>query len=138
MLAPDRQICQHPSQKPDLSGAELAYPTRIDPLTSHSLMPKPPPIDQKLVEHLGELARISLPKERQTELRDKLQQIVDAFSALGEVNFEAGEDDATARTVTPADLRPDRAETPPDVTEVLANAPQVAADCFVVARVVEP
>ncbi|MFT4513669.1 MAG: aspartyl/glutamyl-tRNA(Asn/Gln) amidotransferase C subunit [Planctomycetota bacterium] len=101
-------------------------------------MPKPPPIDQALVEHLGELARISLPKERQTELRDKLQQLVDAFSSLGEADFEVSETDSGPRTVTPSELREDRAETPPDVTEVLANSPQTAADCFVVARVVEP
>lgn len=101
-------------------------------------MPNPPPIDHALVEHLGELARISLPKQRQDELRAKLQQLVDAFSSLGEADFEASNNDPGARTITPAELREDRTETPPDVTEVLANSPQTAADCFVVARVVEP
>lgn len=100
-------------------------------------MSNPPPIDHALVEHLGELARISLPKERQDELRGKLQQLVDAFSSLAEADFEANDNDFGTRTVTPEDLREDRAEAPPDVAEVLANAPQTAADCFVVARVVE-
>ena len=101
-------------------------------------MPNPPPIDQAMLEHLGELARISLPPERQAELRGKLQQLVDAFSELSEADFETQDGGTPARTVRPESLRQDRAETPPDVADVLANAPQTAADCFVVARVVEP
>jgi aspartyl/glutamyl-tRNA(Asn/Gln) amidotransferase C subunit len=101
-------------------------------------MPNPPPIDGALLAHLGELARISLPKQRQAELRGKLQQLVAAFSSLGEADFEMCDGDSARQIITPDELREDRAETPPDVSEVLANSPQTAADCFVVARVVEP
>lgn len=100
-------------------------------------MPKPLTIDAALIAHLGELARIRLSADRQDELRAKLQQLVSSFSSLAEVEFDTdGAPDA--RTVTPDDLRPDSPETPPTVAEVLANAPQSAADCFVVARVIEP
>lgn len=104
-------------------------------------MPKPLAIDANLIAHLGELARIRLPADRQDDLRAKLQQLVAAFSTLAEADFAAAESDAhatTARTMTADELREDSAETPPDVDQVLANAPQTAADCFVVARVVEP
>jgi len=100
-------------------------------------MPKPLAIDDALLAHLGELARIRLPADRQEELRGKLQQLVSAFSSLGEVDFDV-DGAPEARTVTPAELRADEAETPPSVADVLSNAPQTAADCFVVARVIEP
>lgn len=105
-------------------------------------MPKPQAIDANLIAHLGELARIRVPEDRQEELRAKLQQLVVAFSTLAETDFEAAGDDANAatnmRTMTADELRKDTAETPPSVDQVLANAPQTAAHCFVVARVVEP
>lgn len=100
-------------------------------------MPKPPPIDDALLAHLGELARIRLPADRQEELRTKLQQLISAFASLGEVEFDAN-GAPQGRSVTPADLRTDATETPPSVAEVLSNAPHSAADCFVVARVIEP
>lgn len=101
-------------------------------------MPNTPPIDDALLGHLGELARIRLPKHRQAELRSKLQQLVDAFSSLGEADLTAFDSDPAGQITTTANLRQDRTETPLDVNQVLANSPQTAADCFVVARVVEP
>jgi Asp-tRNA(Asn)/Glu-tRNA(Gln) amidotransferase C subunit len=113
-------------------------------------MPKPLNIDATLIQHLGDLARITLPADRQAEARDKLQQLVDRFSALAEVAFSADHEGAGPRgsmdgaastathTMTPEQLRDDLPEAPPSTAEVLANAPQTAADCFVVARVVEP
>ena len=108
-------------------------------------MPKPLPIDAALIEHLGELARIAVPDDRREQLRDKLQHLVQAFSALTESDFpegkpasDGGEDAAAIVVMTPAQLRSDQQETPPSAAEILANAPQTAADCFVVARVVEP
>jgi aspartyl/glutamyl-tRNA(Asn/Gln) amidotransferase C subunit len=101
-------------------------------------MPNTPPIDDALLGHLEELARISLPKHRQAELRGKLQQLVDAFSTLGDADLDAFGSDPDGRTTTAADLRQDRAETPLNADRVLANSPQTAADCFVVARVIEP
>ena len=121
-----------------LWGTELAAIIRSDQPISHLPMANPPPIDDALLAHLGELARISLPKQRQAELRAKLQQLVDAFSSLGEADFEMCDGGSAGQIITPVELREDHAETPPDVSEVLANSPQTAADCFVVARVVEP
>lgn len=104
-------------------------------------MPNPPPIDQAMIERLGELARLRLPPERQEELRAKLAHLVEAFSALADAELpsgaQPGADDGT-RTVSPEELRPDVADEMPSVAEVLANAPQSAADSFVVARVIEP
>lgn len=108
-------------------------------------MPKPLIIDATLIQHLGDLARITLPADRQAEARDKLQQLVDRFSALSEVAFSAdhggsveGAAGTAIHTMTPDQLRDDLPEAPPSTAEVLANAPQTACDCFVVARVVEP
>ena len=104
-------------------------------------MPTPPAIDQAMIERLGELARLRLPPERQQELRAKLTQLVEAFSALADadlpIDAQPGGDDGI-RTAAPDDLRADVAEETPPVAEVLANAPQSAADSFVVARVIEP
>ena len=104
-------------------------------------MPKSHEIDQALIAHLGELARIQLDAAQTDQLRAKLEQLVQAFSSLAEADLTttgAGHSDAPGpRTVRPDDLRPDTAESPPAVEEVLANAPQTAADCFVVTRVIE-
>ena len=98
-------------------------------------MPKSHEIDQALIAHLGELARIQLDAAQTDQLRAKLEQLVQAFSSLAEADLTttgAGHSDAPGpRTVRPDDLRPDTAESPPAVEEVLANAPQTAADCFV-------
>jgi len=102
-------------------------------------MPNPPPIDGDLVAYLGELARLSVPPERQKALRDKLQALVESFSSLDAADF--GElDDAgpSGARSTPDTLRRDLPEAVPGTDEVLRNAPQTAADSFVVPRVVEP
>lgn len=101
-------------------------------------MPEAFHIEPELIEHLGRLAHIRLDSARREELRGKLQQLVAAFSALAEADFGDAADDAGGRaTLTPDRLRPDDAETPPAVADVLANAPRTAADCFVVPRVVD-
>ena len=98
-------------------------------------------IDRDLIEHLGELARIHLPGERLADLRAQLQQLVDAFSTLAAADLGSGDADGPAPArpaLTPATLRPDAPEPVSAPEQVLANAPQRAADCFVVPRVVEP
>jgi aspartyl/glutamyl-tRNA(Asn/Gln) amidotransferase C subunit len=102
-------------------------------------MPNPPPIDADLVAYLGELARLSLPEQRQEALRTKLQALVEAFSTLETAALgEAGSTAPDAATVRPETLRPDVPEPVPSAADVLQNAPQTAADSFVVPRVVEP
>ena len=101
-------------------------------------MPNPPPIDRDLVAYLSELARLRLPEERQDALRVKLTALVEAFSTLDAADFSDLDQAAANRTATPEDLRPDAAHEVPPAADVLRNAPQMAADSFVVPRVVEP
>lgn len=106
-------------------------------------MPKQVPIDRKLTNHLGELAKISLSVEQQSELRSKLQQLVDAFSELPKADVSSSDDPGGGhQVVRPATtiegLREDTATPPLTAEEVLANAPQKTADRFIVRRVLEP
>ena len=96
-------------------------------------MANPPTIDRALMQHLADLARLHIPAERQAALRERLERIVSAFSALQEA--DAG--DSTPPPGRPLPLRPDEAGAPLPVATVLANAPRHAADQFVVPRVVD-
>ena len=101
-------------------------------------MPNQPPVDGDLVAYLGELARLSLPEDREQALRDKLQALVGAFSALEAADFGDLDEAPTGAASTPETLRRDLPEDVPSASAILANAPQTAADSFVVPRVVEP
>jgi aspartyl-tRNA(Asn)/glutamyl-tRNA(Gln) amidotransferase subunit C len=96
-------------------------------------MPNPPAIDRTAIQHLADLARLHIPAERHAVLRERLERIVAAFSALQEGG--AMQDAATAEGALP--LRADVAEPPLPLAQVLANAPQQAGDCFVVPRVID-
>ncbi|MEZ6038805.1 MAG: Asp-tRNA(Asn)/Glu-tRNA(Gln) amidotransferase subunit GatC [Planctomycetota bacterium] len=98
-------------------------------------MPNTTSIDDTLLQHLGELARLHVPPERRSHLRSQLQRIVDAFSSLASADLGPLPDDE--RTAGPSDLRDDAAEAAASPAEVLANAPEQAADQFVVPRVVD-
>lgn len=103
-------------------------------------MPNEIPIDDRLLEHLGGLAHLDLPPEHRGDLRDKLQQVVDAFASLASTDPGGGDAERTPTGIGPGqpfELRADHAEATPSTDEVLQNAPQRAADCFVVPRVVE-
>lgn len=96
-------------------------------------MPNPPSIDRALMQHLADLARLHIPAERLPPLRERLERIVAAFSALqadsGPGAPPAGE--------PPLRLRADVVEPPLALDMVLANAPQQAAGAFVVPRVID-
>lgn len=93
------------------------------------------PIDRAELQQLCELARLNLPAEREAEVLGRLQRIVTAFAALRDV---ATEGVATTRSdAAPSTLRPDEPAPPMPRDLVLHNAPQRAADCFVVPRVVD-
>jgi aspartyl-tRNA(Asn)/glutamyl-tRNA(Gln) amidotransferase subunit C len=96
-------------------------------------MPNPPSIDRAEIQHLADLARLHIPAERHAVLRERLERIVAAFSALQE---GGAIQDATTDERALA-LRADVAEPPLTPAQVLANAPQQAGDCFVVPRVIE-
>ncbi len=96
-------------------------------------MPNPPSIDRALMQRLADLARLHLAADRQAVLRERLERIVAAFSALQ----EAAPADGTVPTPRALPLRADVAEPPLPPAQVLANAPRQAGDCFVVPRVVD-
>ena len=96
--------------------------------------PKPTVVDRALLEHLAELARLTLSPEREAVLRRKLQELVTAFTALADAPLDPAPAPGASEGVR---LRPDRAEPTPDRDVVLANAPRTADGCFVVPRVVD-
>lgn len=96
-------------------------------------MPNPLSIDRALMQHLADLARLHIPTERQALLRERLERIVAAFSALQ----EAAPTGDAAGTAPSLPLRADAIEPPLPVDTVLANAPQHAAGSFVVPRVID-
>ena len=92
------------------------------------------PIDRSELQTLCDLARLNLPAEREAEVLGHLQRIVSAFAALRQVPTDGIT--ATAAPATPPPLRADRDAEALPRDEVLGNAPERAADCFVVPRVV--
>lgn len=112
-------------------------------------MPHDLEIDRALLEHLAELARLSLSADREVVLRQQLQRLVDAFSALGDGpaagSASAAADAGPTAVPTagsgpphpPLPLRADEPEAPLPVDRVLANAPRTADGSFVVPRVVD-
>jgi aspartyl-tRNA(Asn)/glutamyl-tRNA(Gln) amidotransferase subunit C len=99
-------------------------------------MPNPPSIDRALIQHLAELARLHIPAEQSGPLRQRLESIVNAFSALQDPDL-APPAATAAWSGLPLPLRPDIAGEPLPVATVLANAPQQAASAFVVPRVID-
>jgi aspartyl/glutamyl-tRNA(Asn/Gln) amidotransferase C subunit len=112
------------------SGAK-ALPPPLPPPSIPRAMTMPPPIDRALMQHLANLARLHVPAERAATLRQRLERIVVAFSALQPA------DGFAAPPETPLGLRPDVPERPLAPADVLANAPRQAAGSFVVPRVVD-
>ena len=106
-------------------------------------MPSPTEFDRTTIQHLAELARLHLPADRLPVLRQRLQRLVDAFGALGELPLPAT-DQQGGQQGDPQDepqaavvLRPDVPLPPLSPEQALANAPQQAAGAFVVPRVVD-
>ena len=95
------------------------------------------PLEGCLVAHLSQLAHLTLPAKRKAALERKLQALVEAFASLDAAEFDGIPHDASDPICAPDELRSDVAEPPPTAAEVLKNAPQLAADSFVVPRVVE-
>jgi len=98
-------------------------------------MRNPPAIDRAMVQNLADLARLHLPVERQDALLQRLQRIVLAFDALRQLPTEQAP--ANPPSLAPLRLRPDVAEPPLPIAQVLANTRHHAAAAFVVPRVVD-
>jgi aspartyl-tRNA(Asn)/glutamyl-tRNA(Gln) amidotransferase subunit C len=95
-----------------------------------------PTIDRALLSRLEEMARLHIPADRQPVVRERLQRIVEAFAALRDLPTARAEATPSAPPA-PTPLRPDQAGPVLTPAEVLANAPQQAAGCFLVPRVVD-
>lgn len=93
-------------------------------------------IDRALLCRLEELARLHVPADRVTVVRERLQRIVDAFEALRKLDT-TGVEPAVPTRPSPPMLRPDHPGPVLAPDEVLANAPRQAAGCFLVPRVVD-
>ena len=89
--------------------------------------------DESEIERLERMARLHVPAGRRPELQRRLQAILGAFQALRSLPTDA----APGNDPTPLPLREDQPATGLDNDQVLANAPQKAAGCFLVPRVIE-
>lgn len=89
--------------------------------------------DESEIERLERMARLHVPSGRRAELQRRLQSILSAFQALRSLRTEG----APGADPTPLPLREDQAAPGLDNDRVLANAPQQAAGCFLVPRVIE-
>ena len=89
--------------------------------------------EESEIERRERMARLNGPSERRPELQRRLQAILSAFQALRSVPTES------VPTAEPSalPLRQDEATAGLDNEQVLANAPQKAAGCFLVPRVIE-
>jgi len=95
-------------------------------------MPEPA-FDESHIERLEAMARLRVPAAKRPELARRLQTILAAFAALRSVST-AGPGAAPSPDLP---LRSDQTGPMLDADGVLANAPQQAAGCFLVPRVVE-
>ena len=83
------------------------------------------------VEHVAHLARLGLTEDELSRLEGQLNQIVDQYAALAELDTEHIA--PTAQTIELENiLREDIAKPSLDHDEVLAQAPQRSGDYFVV------
>ena len=98
-------------------------------------MTGPPSIDRMLLEKLAGLARLHLPSDRQPTVLHQVQRIIEAFDNLRALPTTYGNAGDPAPGNLP--LRPDAAQAPLPLAQVLSNAPQAAAGTFVVPRVVD-
>jgi aspartyl-tRNA(Asn)/glutamyl-tRNA(Gln) amidotransferase subunit C len=96
----------------------------------------PSKVDQALIRDLCDLARLRLTAEAEQRAAARLDRILDAFALLETVPTE-GVVPSPYPVDTTLRLRPDEPGPCLPQPEVLANAPSVAAGCFLVPRTVE-
>ena len=85
------------------------------------------------IRHIAKLARLSMDGAQAEKFSVQMQNIVDMVEQLPPVEGETIELDPAHPMV----LRPDEVRPSLRREEILKNAPQVEAGCFVVPRVVE-
>ena len=93
-------------------------------------------VDKATVARIARLARINVPEDRQEQLVDELNGILDWIAELDEVDTGAVEPLASV-TGHGLPRRSDEVTDGNRVDEVLANVPETAGGFFVVPKVVE-
>jgi aspartyl-tRNA(Asn)/glutamyl-tRNA(Gln) amidotransferase subunit C len=88
------------------------------------------------VEHIAELARLSLTDVEKTLYRDQLSAILDYAAILQQIDTSTISPTATVLPLRNV-MRPDKVEPSMPVEDVLANAPDVEEGCFQVRAVFE-
>ena len=89
------------------------------------------------VEHIAELARLSLTDAEKTLYRDQLSAILDYAAILQQVDTSAISPTSTVLALHNI-MRPDQVEPSMPAEDVLANAPDAEEDCFRVRAILEP
>ena len=85
------------------------------------------------IRHIAKLARLKLDEGQVEKFTQQMSGIVDMVAQLPEIDDAAPE----LGPAHPMELRPDVVQPSLRREEILQNAPQVEAGCFVVPRVVE-
>jgi aspartyl-tRNA(Asn)/glutamyl-tRNA(Gln) amidotransferase subunit C len=93
-------------------------------------------IDAATVRKVARLARIAEPEEKLEPLAKELSAILNWIEQLNEVDTD-GVEPMTTAIHTPLPMREDEVTEPGDPARVLANAPRVVDNFFVVPKVVE-
>jgi len=89
------------------------------------------------VEHIAELARLSLSVAEQTLYREQLSAILDYAAILQQVDTSAISPTATVLPLRNV-MRPDQVEPSMPAEDVLASAPDAEEGCFRVRAILEP
>jgi len=93
-------------------------------------------ITRQQVDHIAELARLSLAADEAEAMERDLERILEYVVALQELDTEGVTPTAHALALaTP--LRPDEAQAPMDPELAVANAPEAAGSAFMVPKVID-
>ena len=93
-------------------------------------------LSREQVEQVAFLARLELTDEEKDTLTDRLNQILENFTKLQELDTDAVE--PTSHVIPVENVfREDKARPSLSVEDVLSNAPEAQDDCFAVPRIVE-
>ena len=93
-------------------------------------------LSREQVEQVAFLARLELTSEEKDTLTDRLNQILENFTKLQELDTDAVE--PTSHVIPVENVfREDKTRPSLSVEDVLSNAPEAQDDCFAVPRIVE-
>ena len=93
-------------------------------------------LDQETVKRIVVLARLKLPAERIDPMQQDLNHILDFIDQLNEVDTSHVESMTSVNTPS-MPFRRDKVDDGDYVEKILANAPDIACNMFVVPKVVE-